>query len=115
MTALPNQPMLTSQPSLSEKSSEPHDRTTTTILDLDAVVFAVLLKGGKTVKIGKANSYQPEGPLTTFFSSGSSRQTIDSWSVRVASYRTADIVSIERSTQAAFVNQPHEQPILTAV
>lgn len=58
--------------------------------------FAVQLTKGETVYINEADAYQFEGPLTTFFSTGSSRQVIDSWSTRVASYRTADVLSIER-------------------
>lgn len=58
--------------------------------------FAIQLTKGETITIAEADTYQFEGPLTTFFSTGSSRQIIDSWSTRVASYRTADIVSIER-------------------
>lgn len=76
------------------------------ILDLDALIFNVRLKDGKQIEISNATSYQPEGPLTTFFSTGSSRQTLDSWATRISSYRTADIVAIERTVGAAFVTQP---------
>lgn len=58
--------------------------------------FEVTLHGGEVVSVDEADAYQPEGPLTTFFCRGSSRATIDSWSVRVASFRTADIVAIRR-------------------
>jgi len=58
--------------------------------------FAIQLSKGETITISEADTYQFEGPLTTFFSTGSGRQVIDSWSTRLASYRTADIVSIER-------------------
>ena len=58
--------------------------------------FEVTLTNGETVVVEGADAYQPEGPLTTFFTTGSSRQTIDSWSVRIASYRTADVVAIQR-------------------
>ena len=58
--------------------------------------FEVTLTNSETVVVDGADAYQPEGPLTTFFTTGSSRQAIDSWSVRVASYRTADIVAIQR-------------------
>jgi hypothetical protein len=58
--------------------------------------FAIQLSKGETITIAEADTYQFEGPLITFFSTGSSRQVIDSWSTRVASYRTADVVSIER-------------------
>lgn len=63
--------------------------------------FDVLLKSGKTIRVERANAYQPEGPMTTFFVTGSSRLAIDSWSTRVASYRTADIVAIQRCPEAA--------------
>lgn len=59
--------------------------------------FAVTLLAGETVIVEGADAYQPEGPLTTFFAAGSSRQTIDSWSTRLASFRTADIVSVRRA------------------
>lgn len=75
-------------------------------LALEAPVFTVSLKNGTSVRIENATAYQPEGPLITFFSSGSSRQSIDSWTTRLASYRTADIISIERSQEAAFATQP---------
>jgi hypothetical protein len=65
------------------------------------VVHRVVLTSGDTVAVVGANAYQPEGPMTTFFATGSARGTIDSWSVRVASYRTTDIVSIVRSDAAA--------------
>ncbi|MFN0026781.1 MAG: hypothetical protein ACKV2O_06285 [Acidimicrobiales bacterium] len=62
--------------------------------------FAVTLSTGETVTVEGVDAYQPEGPLTTFFATGSSRQTIDSWSTRLASFRTADIMSIRRVAEA---------------
>lgn len=76
------------------------------VLDLDATIFSVQLKDGRTIEIDEATSYQPEGPLTTFFTSGSTRQALDSWATRLASYRTADIVAIERKEQAAVLTKP---------
>ncbi len=61
--------------------------------------FEVMLKSGKSVRVDDVDAYQPEGPMTTFFTVGSSRQVIDSWATRVASYRTADIVAIQRCSQ----------------
>lgn len=61
-----------------------------------APVFQVTLASGRTVEVSGADCYQPEGPLTTFFRSGSSSRTIDVWSERVASFRTGDIVSIRQ-------------------
>jgi len=43
-----------------------------------------------------ADAYQQEGPMTTFFAFQENRRVIDSWSVRLASYRTADITAIRR-------------------
>jgi hypothetical protein len=60
-------------------------------------MFAVTLTDQTTDVVEGADAYQLEGPLTTFFAFGSNRHVIDSWSVRLASYRTADIVAIRRS------------------
>ncbi len=81
---------------------DPEDGSTASIdLRVDPDPFdpehLVTLSSGDTVTVVGANAYQPEGPMTTFFATGSGRGTIDSWSIRVASYRTADIVSIRRA------------------
>ena len=54
-------------------------------------LFAVTLTDQTTDVVEGADAYQLEGPLTTFFAFRSNRNVIDSWSVRLASYRTADI------------------------
>ena len=41
-----------------------------------------------------ADAYQQEGPMTTFFRRGDGRAVIDSWSTRVASFRTADLLAV---------------------
>ncbi len=43
-----------------------------------------------------ADAYQQEGPMTTFFRRGEGRDVIDSWSTRVASFRTADLLVVRR-------------------
>ncbi len=43
-----------------------------------------------------ANAYAPEGPLTTFYLTRKSSGIIDSWSNRIASFRTACILSIQQ-------------------
>ncbi len=83
----------------------------------------VAMKSGETIKVEGADAYCPEGPLTTFFCTGSNRQTIDSWSTRISSYRTADIVTIERAKAEAIelnppavkvvTGQPAERPAVT--
>ncbi len=64
-------------------------------------LFAVTLTDQTTDVVEGADAYQLEGPLTTFFAFRSNRNVIDSWSVRLASYRTADIVAIRRSADGA--------------
>ncbi|MDH4074511.1 MAG: hypothetical protein OEW29_01145 [Acidimicrobiia bacterium] len=64
-------------------------------------LFAVTLTDQTTDVVEGADAYQLEGPLTTFFAFRSNRNVIDSWSVRLASYRTADIVAIRRSADDA--------------
>lgn len=48
-----------------------------------------------------ADAYQQEGPMTTFFRRGEGRAVIDSWSTRVASFRTADLLAVRRCEAAA--------------
>ncbi|MEL7156045.1 MAG: hypothetical protein AAFN30_05535 [Actinomycetota bacterium] len=60
-------------------------------------LFAVTLTDQTTDVVEGADAYQQEGPLTTFFAFRDNRHVIDSWSVRLASYRTADIAAIRRS------------------
>jgi hypothetical protein len=42
-----------------------------------------------------ADAYLQEGPLTTFFRTSPGRTVVDSWSTRLASFRTADIRSVK--------------------
>ena len=55
--------------------------------------FTIELTKDRT-EIVDADAYQQEGPLTTFFAIDSARTTIDSWSRRIASFRTADVVAV---------------------
>ncbi len=43
-----------------------------------------------------ADAYKQEGPMTTFFATGSRRGVVDSWSTRIASFRTAELIIIRR-------------------
>jgi hypothetical protein len=63
-------------------------------------LFAVTLNDETTDLVEGADAYQQEGPLTTFFAFQSNRRVIDSWSIRMASYRTADIAAIRRAAEA---------------
>lgn len=59
--------------------------------------FTVTLADTTIDHVEHADAYQQEGPLTTFFAFTGDRRVIDSWSVRLASYRTADITAIRRA------------------
>jgi hypothetical protein len=56
--------------------------------------YLVTLSNDRAELVDDADAYQLEGPLTTFFRTQPGRQVIDCWSMRLASFRTADITSI---------------------
>jgi hypothetical protein len=58
--------------------------------------FEVVLRDGTLQTVEGADAYQQEGPMTTFFRLGGGREVIDSWSTRMASYRTADLLVVRR-------------------
>ena len=60
------------------------------------MTFEVILRDEAAEVVEGADSYAPEGPLTTFFDNQARPGGINAWSVKVASYRTADIVRIRR-------------------
>lgn len=67
--------------------------------------------------VAGADTYAPEGTLTTFFATRDGRGVIDSWATRIASFRTAGIASIERvaapgSTQGT--NSPNSASVQNA-
>lgn len=58
--------------------------------------YQVTLRDNVVETIEDTDAYQQEGAMTTFFRTAAGRQMIDSWSVRVASYRTTEIMAIRR-------------------
>ena len=54
--------------------------------------YVVALANDIVERVDDADAYQLEGPLTTFFRTG--RGIVDCWSLRLASFRTADIRAI---------------------
>jgi len=58
--------------------------------------FEVILRDGALETVEGADAYQQEGPMTTFFRRGDGRDVIDSWSTRMASFRTADLMVVRR-------------------
>lgn len=58
--------------------------------------FEIKLRDGTVEVIDGADAYQPDGPFTTFFALEEGRSAVDCWSVRMASIRSAEIVSVWR-------------------
>jgi hypothetical protein len=63
--------------------------------------FQVILRDGAVETVDGADAYQQEGPMTTFFRRGDGRDVIDSWSTRMASFRTADLLAVRRHESSA--------------
>lgn len=57
--------------------------------------FEVTLTDDTTERVDGADSYTQEGPLTTFFGNERPRP-LDSWSIKIASFRTERIAKIRR-------------------
>ena len=62
----------------------------------DMAHFEVTMKDRSVERIGAVDAYRQEGPMTTFFRTDGGHRPVDSWSTRVASYRTAEILIIRR-------------------
>ena len=58
--------------------------------------YQITLKDRSMERIDSADAYQQEGQMTTFFQTGSGRDVVDTWSTRVASFRTSEVVIIRR-------------------
>ncbi len=70
-----------------------------------------ILADDETHVIAGADTYAPEGPLTTFFATRRGSGMIDSWATRVASFRTAGIASIERTVESRPVDHGTYAPV----
>ena len=62
--------------------------------------YTLVRKDGEVELIEGADTYEQEGPLTTFFQVAPDRRVIDCWSVRLMSIRTTEIASIRRESNA---------------
>jgi hypothetical protein len=58
--------------------------------------FEIKLRDGTVELIEGADAYQPDGQFTTFFAFEDGRNVVDSWSVRVASIRSAEVLAVWR-------------------
>ena len=74
----------------------PGYRSTGLIRTVVSMTFEVVLPDEVVEQIDGADGYAQEGPLTTFFDNGARPGGLGCWSVKLASYRTGDIVRIRR-------------------
>ena len=58
--------------------------------------YVVTLKDRTTEEVAGADAYQQEGQMTTFFRTEGMRDVVDSWSTRLFSVKTAEILMIRR-------------------
>jgi hypothetical protein len=57
--------------------------------------YDITLKDRTLERIEGADAYQHEGQFTTFFRTRDERRLVDCWSVRVASYRSSELLAIK--------------------
>ena len=60
------------------------------------MAFEIMTADGDVERVDGADSYELEGPLTTFFAADGAHARLSAWSVRMASIRTDRIVSVRR-------------------
>jgi hypothetical protein len=66
--------------------------------------FEVVFRDRTIERVEGADAYQQEGQMTTFFATSSARRVVDSWSTRLASFRTAEVLIVRR------LPDPAEEP-----
>jgi|GEM_PF-985848 len=86
-----------------------HGTATATAFSAQATQFELHLADGTVQQVQGADAYQQEQSMTTFFCSNAGRQTVDCWSVRVASFRTDSILWVKR-VEAATAEVRHLKP-----
>lgn len=70
--------------------------------------FEVVLADGSAEVVHGVDAYQQESSMTTFFRNDTGRQAVDCWSVRIASFRTDQILRIRRlEAEVAAVRHLH--------
>jgi len=73
--------------------------------------YEVVLSGETSPHVIDADAYQQEGPMTTFFACESNHVRLDSWALRLASFRSADVRMIRRVS----LEEPGARPALGLV
>jgi hypothetical protein len=62
--------------------------------------YEVTMRDRSVERVSEADAYQQEGQMTTFFRTAGGR-AVDSWSTRMASFRTSEILIIRRDDAPA--------------
>jgi len=76
--------------------------------------YEITLKDQARERIDGADAYAQEGQLTTFFRTASARQVVDCWSVRLASFRTTEIMAVRRLEDPTALDHAFTDDLTTA-
>jgi len=68
--------------------------------------FVVRFDDDSTTLVHDADSYEQEGPLTTFFDRNGGGRLASAFTVRVASFRTSRILEVRRQEQERAQSEP---------
>jgi hypothetical protein len=71
--------------------------------------FVVHFEDDTTTIVDAADSYEQEGPLTTFFDRNGGGRLASAFAVRVASFRTSKIVEVRREAMPSMAAEPATQ------
>jgi hypothetical protein len=63
-------------------------------------IYEVTMRDRSVERVSDADAYQQEGQMTTFFRTADGR-AVDSWSTRMASFRTSEVLIIRRDDSPA--------------
>jgi len=66
--------------------------------------FVVHFEDETMTIVDDADSYEQEGPLTTFFDRNGGGRLASAFAVRVASFRTSRIVEVRRASQSSVMS-----------
>lgn len=64
-------------------------------------VYQVVFRDRSVELVEGADAYRQEGQLTTFFRTAPGRAVVDSWSTRLASFRTSTVAAVRRLENAS--------------
>ncbi len=67
--------------------------------------YEVTLKDRTVEQVTDADAYQQEGQMTTFFRNEEPRNVVDSWSSRIFSVRTSEVLMIRQLADAENVER----------